>query len=431
MITSKRLQYDVKPPRSRPEIPTMPSRWLPALLMAALLAGAARAELLANGGFESGDLGGWTTFGPGWRTSAGGDAHAGSSYGLVNDVLDSQDPLTEQWRGIYQNVPVVAGETYLASAFISAVNVESSSSWLELQWLDSAGTVIRQEAGDPVAADQPFQLETLPWLVAPAGAVTASVRGIVFMAEPPATNADFHVFDDFSLIQIPAGALTNRSFETSGLDGWSTFGPGWRTGTGGDARSGIYGAVNDVLDSQDPLTEQWRGIYQLAHVSPATSYVASVYIRTLNLESSRAWLEVQWLNGDTQLIDQVQSLPVTNDQPFTQVQLADLQPPAEAVWAGVRAIVSMEAPPVEGADFHVFDDFSFLPQMPLEAASAENGELAIQWNEKGAGYLVESAADLAQPVWTRVHQAPTPTDNTWRVSIPVDEIQSYYRLTKP
>ncbi len=404
---------------------------LPAfLLFSILLAGPARAELLTNRGFESGDVSDWTPFGPDWRIGIGDDAHAGT-YGAVNDVQPWHDPGLN-WRGLHQEVPVTAGETYLASVFIRAVNVESSSSWLELQWLDDLGGVIRQDATAPVDADQPFQFETLPWLAAPAGAVIASVRGVVHMPAPPAVDADFHSFDDFSLIQIPAGPLSNPGFETGGTHDWMLFGPGWRTGTGGDARSGAYGAVNDVLDSQDPLTEQWRGIFQNFDVSPATSYVASVYIRTLNIESSRSWLELQWLNGEGGLIDQVQSAPVTNDQPFTLVQLPALQPPANAVWASLRAIVFMESPPVADADFHIFDDLSFLPQLPLEASPSGDGGIDLQWPADGVGYLVESTADLVQPAWTRVHQAPVLSPGTaWRISVPAADLQSNYRLVKP
>lgn len=403
---------------------------LPFMLVFSLLAGPARAELLTNRGFESGDFTNWTSFGPDWRISSGDDAHSGT-YGAVNDVLTSHDPGLE-WRGLHQEVPVTAGETYLASVFIRAVNVESSASWLEIQWLDDQGNVIRQDATAPVTADQPFQFETLPWLAAPAGAVTASVRGVVHMPNPPAVDADFHVFDDFSLIQIPADPLANPSFETGDLTDWITFGPGWRTGSGGDARSGAHGAVNDVLNSQNPLTEQWRGIYQNFDVSPATSYVASVYIRTLNLESSRSWLEVQWLDSEDSVIDQTQSPPVTNDQSFTLVQLPNLQPPTNAVRASMRAIVFMETSPVD-ADYHIFDDLTFRPQVSINPSPSGNGGIDLQWPADAVGYLMESTADLVQPDWTRIHQAPalSGTGTAWRISVPAADVQANYRLVRP
>lgn len=417
----------------RPTAALPPPRMTRALLFLIFLAALPRlssAELLANRGFESGDVSSWTQFGPDWRIGIGDDAHAGT-YGAVNDVQPWHDPGLD-WRGLHQEVPVTAGETYLASVFIRAVSVESSSSWLELQWLDELGGVIRQDATAPVDADQPFQLETLSWLAAPAGAVTASVRGVVFMPAPPAGDADFHTFDDFSLIHIPAGSLSNPGFETSDLTDWGIFGPGWRTGVGGDARSGAYGAVNDVYDSHDPGLDQWRGIFQNVDVSPATSYVASVYIRTLNIESSSSWLEIQWLNGEGGVIDQVQSAPVTNDQAFTRVQLPNLQPPAEAVQASLRAIVFMETPPAVDADFHIFDDLSFLPQLPLDVSSSGGGGIDLQWPADGVGYYLEATADLAQPAWTRVHQAPVlSTGTVWQISVPAAGLQSNYRLVKP
>jgi hypothetical protein len=41
-------------------------------------------------------------------------------------------------------------------------------------------------------------------VVAPVGAVSASIRGIVFMPTPPAVDTDFHIFDDFSIVPEPA-----------------------------------------------------------------------------------------------------------------------------------------------------------------------------------------------------------------------------------
>jgi len=162
-----------------------------------IAATAASAELVVNGGFETGDTSGWSTFGQGWRIGTGGDAHSGV-YGLVNDVLVGD---VDSYRGVYQTVPVTAGQDYSAGAYIHTVSLESSSSWFELQWLDSGGGIISQLQSTIVTSDQAFTFMGVGTVTAPGNAVNASVRGIVNMASAP-TDSDFHVFDDFTMTAV-------------------------------------------------------------------------------------------------------------------------------------------------------------------------------------------------------------------------------------
>lgn len=174
---------------------------------------------VVNPGFETGDLTGWLTFGQGWRTGVGADAYTGE-FGLVNDVLTND---ADNFRGVFQSVPVIEGERYSAGVYIRAVNIESSESWFELQWLDSGGGIIDQLQSAHVAADQPFTLMAMDDAIAPAGAVTASVRGIVFMPTPPPEDADFHIFDDFFLLSSSDLTLYIRDVTTNEVElSWST-----------------------------------------------------------------------------------------------------------------------------------------------------------------------------------------------------------------
>ncbi len=166
-----------------------------------MFACAGRADLI-NPGFETGDFTGWSAFGQGWRTAGGTDANSGL-FGMVNDVQGAD---TDSFRGIFQEAPVVAGEGYDFGVHIRAVNVESSESWLEVQWLNSVGGVISQIQSTHVTADQPFTPMSISSAVAPVNAVTASVRGIVFMSAAPAVNTDFHIFDDFTVVPEPGPA---------------------------------------------------------------------------------------------------------------------------------------------------------------------------------------------------------------------------------
>ena len=182
----------------------MKHTWFSILCTAAIVlaACAASAQTITNPGFETGDLSGWSSFGLGWRTGTGDDALEGT-YGLVCDVLDSH--IGEEWRGIYQSVPVVGGDTYTAGVYIRAVSVDTSVSWFELQWLNSGGGVIGQLQSSSVSADQAFTFMGVLDAIAPLDAVSASIRGIVHMETLPSSGtSDFHIFDNFSIVNQSA-----------------------------------------------------------------------------------------------------------------------------------------------------------------------------------------------------------------------------------
>lgn len=176
-------------------------KWCVCVGVAVVLAfgGIASANLLTNPDFESGDLTGWATFGQGWRTGSGGDAHGGT-WGVVCDVLSTDG---DEWRGLLQAVPVSEGQLYEYLAYQRIVIPESSESWLELQWLNDVGGVISQTQTVHLSAEQSYTLTGFEPLMAPGGAVTASVRAIVHMTSAPAVNGDFHTFDDFSFQAVP------------------------------------------------------------------------------------------------------------------------------------------------------------------------------------------------------------------------------------
>jgi hypothetical protein len=394
---------------------------------ALLIAAAARADLVTNRSFETGDFYGWSLFGSGWRIGTHAEAHAGS-YGAAVDVFTND---VDNWRGIHQETPVSPGQIYWASAMIRAVGVESSASWLELQWRDAAGTLLRQDTTPFVTNDQPFRMAALSWWAAPAGAVTVSVRGIVHMIAPPAINSDTHIFDLFSFAAIDSGLLSNSSFETDSFTNWNTFGSGWRIGGGADARSGLYGAVNDVLVGHT-ASEQWRGLFQNVPVSTGAEYVFVGHVRAVNIESSRAFLEIQWLDSSGQIVLQEQSEHITGDQPFRRAVMDNLKPPANAVTASVRAIVFMENPPTTNDDFFIFDDLFFLPKSTLNVARGSGGQVLVSWTPGGAGRLVESTANLISSNWALVPEPPSlSTSGVWQVTAPGATSPAFFRLIFP
>jgi hypothetical protein len=333
---------------------TVRFRFLAGLAIVITLTEMAQGNLVTNPGFESGDSSSWESFGQGWRIGIGADAQSGT-YGVVNDVLSTDGDL---WRGHFQNIPIIPDTYYSGGANIRAVSVGSSESWFELQFLDVNGAVIAQHQSAHVAGDQGFTFMGIGTVLAPAGAVTASVRVIVYMASPP-LDADFHIFDGvvFEDVTPPHAILENWGFETGDLSGWNTFGQGWRIGIDDDAYSHSHGAVNDVLFGD---VDSWRGIYQNVRVTPGLTYAAGIYIRAVGVESSSSWLEVQWLDNAGGVISQLTTSAVVADQPFTLASLHNIVAPVGAVTASVRGIVHMVSAPAVDGDFHNFDEGYFL-----------------------------------------------------------------------
>ena len=158
---------------------------------------------------------------------------------------------------------------------------------------------------------------------------------------------------------VASADLINPGMEVGNLSAWSIFGQGWRISGGGDANSGSYGAVNDVQTTDG---DNWRGLFQSVLVTAGQTYTAGVFIRAVNVENSVSWFELQWLDNDNNVISQLQSTSVTSDQPFTFMGVTDVVAPGNSVSASMRGIVFMPSPPTGDTDFHIFDDFSIVPE---------------------------------------------------------------------
>jgi hypothetical protein len=381
-----------------------------------------QAELLTNRDFETGDLTGWSTFGQGWRVGTGADVQAGS-YGVVNDVMNTDG---DHYRGLMQNVPVTAGVTYSIFTYIRAVNIESAQGWLELQWLDSSGVVIGTLFnGSPITADQSYLPVSISTVIAPYGAVTASVRGIVYMPLAPVGDTDYLIFDTFSMVEHPNSLLQNRGFESGDFAGMNTFGQGWRIGVGSDADGYGRGAVNDVLTVD---VDTWRGVYQNIAVEAGGHYAAWVMIRAVGVESSSSWLEIQWLNELGQVLSQETSPTVVADQSFTPAMLPELVAPAGAVTASVRGIVFMSASPAGGADFHIFDSFSFIPRVDLDIQRPAADSVVVRWSAMGARNYLAVSSNVLGGVWVTPQVAPVLDAGQWMVNHSASPAMQCYRL---
>ena len=148
-----------------------------------------------NDSFETGDFADWQSAGSGWRVSAYKlDVYRGR-YGAVNEVPIGGG---DEFRIIHQQVKCAPGKTYEAGVWLRAVCIEQTESCLEIQFLDRDGKVLKQFQSRRIIGDQEFTLVTIEKALAPDKTSYASIRGVVHVIKPPETNADYHIFDNFT-----------------------------------------------------------------------------------------------------------------------------------------------------------------------------------------------------------------------------------------
>ena len=136
---------------------------------------------------------------------------------------------------------------------------------------------------------------------------------------------------------VPASAqnlLSNPGFETGGFEDFNVFGQGFRTAGGDDARTGDFGAVNDVLTTDD--ANQFRGLQQTVDAAAGETYSASVFIRTVAQNESSAFLELEFFDGPEDAdgnptgarLARFESDQVFTDQDFTEAVIDPVVAPA-------------------------------------------------------------------------------------------------------
>ena len=169
------------------------------LLASAAFASAAR---LQNEGFESGDFINWQCDGEGWRVSSYGRDSLRGIYGAVNDVWTNG---SSEYRVVHQKIKVSSGKMYRATVWVRTVCVEGTEAFLEVQFMDRGGAVLKQLQSPRVARDQEYRLLVLDKMVAPEGTETVSVRGVAHLVTQPVKDTDYVVFDNFDLRQVNGG----------------------------------------------------------------------------------------------------------------------------------------------------------------------------------------------------------------------------------
>lgn len=150
--------------------------------------------------------------------------------------------------------------------------------------------------------------------------------------------------------------LKNPGFEEGEWESWSTFGMGWSLSDEYVA-SGMKAIVNEVGPRDG---DRWRGVFQEVDVIPGQMYRMTADIRTRSLDNATVYLEVQFLDGAGNVVEQYQSEVVRRDQVFLTSELGPLFAPVGAVRASVRGIVQKDAKANRPTNDTVFfDDFTF------------------------------------------------------------------------
>jgi hypothetical protein len=160
----------------------------------------ASANLLQNPGLEDGSLASWGNEWN-WRASSWGDDVHNGSWSAVNDVTTES---SEGYRVLSQLVPVTAGQAYDGDAWLRIASFENSGeAWLELQWLNGAGDIMWGSGYESAhaGANQNYSYLYISNAIAPVGATTASVRGVVHVTQAPTVDTDYYMFDDFGFGQ--------------------------------------------------------------------------------------------------------------------------------------------------------------------------------------------------------------------------------------
>jgi hypothetical protein len=172
--------------------------------------------------------------------------------------------------------------------------------------------------------------------------------------------------------------LKNAGLEAGGFDGWVYFGQGWRVSdyiseVSRDMHEGKFGLLNEIAPTDG---DEWRGAEQVVRIKPNKAYEAGVWIRAVQVGDSQSYLEVRFLDKQSNIIEQVQSVAVGDDQDFTWVDIDYMESPQDAHYAAIRAVVQMMGKPERDIAYHMFDDFVFAETKRLSKSAKKKAAAA-------------------------------------------------------
>lgn len=158
--------------------------------------------------------------------------------------------------------------------------------------------------------------------------------------------------------------LQNPGLESGDFGDWTFFGQGWRVSNfvgenSRDMHDGAFGVLNEIAPTDG---DEWRGLQQVVHVKPGRHYQFGAWVRVAQVGRSQSYLEIQFLDKQSNVIEQAQSAPLTYDQEFSWVCIEDAEAPQGCRSAAVRAVVQMLGTPERDIGYHMFDDFVLAEQ---------------------------------------------------------------------
>jgi hypothetical protein len=154
---------------------------------------------IENADFETGNLAGWSVFGPGWNvTPLEKSPHGGTYAAVVSNRLELAEGA---YHGIFQIVPVRERQRYSFSALIRADQMIHAHAFLEIQWLDERKQFLHQSQSAKIERSQAFREVIIRNTRAPIGAAFASLRAIYFMPPHPQCDQSIVYFDRFRFIE--------------------------------------------------------------------------------------------------------------------------------------------------------------------------------------------------------------------------------------
>jgi len=334
-----------------------------AFLAFAASAAAAPDELLMNGGFEEG-VTGWDCSG-GLISYVNEPFHSGGRAAIL--IVDEAEGC------IHQTVRVSPGADYCFGGWVYRNTIYAAAVFLQVSWYESgdgSGHEIRHHESASLASNADDYRPLIAGIQsAPANAHSATVRGIVTLAETAQAASAY--FDDMFLIETtaiptpmptptcaPNLLLANPGFE-EGVANWSNYG-------GSFSLFELLVKSGDFAAALTSNTASTKWIYQVVTIQGGGTYTLCGYAIKNDPNIEKILLRVSWYereDGFGSEISHVDSLIALRDDEAEYRLLTTGQVTAPPDARSARAKAMLE-PASTGDGTAYFDDLSFTGPAP-------------------------------------------------------------------
>ncbi len=249
-----------------------------------------------------------------------------------------------------QSMPIFSGSAITVSCWIKTDTISGGQTKLQLNWLDSGGGVV----GSTYYLGQISG--TTAWTyystaqTAPSTAVTARLKILL----DGGTTGGFAYFDDIRLLitdnKVKNGAM-ERPLASSNTAGWVRF------------RGTPTMLTDSSLSHSGPGCLQMVGmadyhmVEQFIPVNPGQVYVIQGWIKTVNMGTKKAWVELRFCNASGGQVTYPWNAYVTGTSAYTKVSPAGgtLTPPTGMGITQMKLTLKIDSGATGGTAY--FDDF--------------------------------------------------------------------------